>query len=175
MIVDAIMTEKPGNVQVRAATVADIPAILAVTRAAYAVHGERLQPPSSALREEPEAVARYFANGGVFVAEQDATIVGAVRYEARETYVYLGRLAVLPTWQGRGIGRRLVEAVEAWALLLGLDEVRLGVRLELQENRNLYLHLGFAEDGHAPFAYDPRFSYLKMKKRLHPSTPQTGG
>ena len=154
------------DVQLRAATRGDIPAILAVTRAAYADYTGRLNPPSSALREEPEAVARYFERGGVIVAEADGEVVGAVRYEPRDTYVYLERLAVHPAWRGRGIARRLVVAVEEWTVLLGLDEVWLGVRRELPENRDLYLHLGYVEAGYLPFTYDPRYTFLQMKKRL---------
>ncbi len=155
-----------GDVQLRPATVADVPAILAVTKAAYALYIDRLDPPSGVVREQPEAVERYFVAGGVIVAEADGEIVGAVRYEPREDYLYLGRLAVAPAWQGRGIGRRLVEAVEEWALLLGLDEVHLGVRMELAENSGLYRHLGYVENGTAPFRHDPRYHYLKMKKRV---------
>ena len=154
------------EVQLRPATAGDVPAILAVTQAAYAVYAGRLTPPSSALSEEPEAVMRYLNDGGVIVAEAGGEVVGAVRYEPHEGYLYLARLAVVPAWQGRGIGRRLVEAVEEWALLLGLDEVRLGVRIELPTNRDFYRRLGYSDDGRAPFKYDPRYSYLKMQKRL---------
>lgn len=154
------------DIQLRPATAADIPAVLLVTAAAYAPYAGRLTPPSSALNETEQAVRRYLQKGGVIVAEVDGRIVGAVRYEPYADYVYLGRLAVLPEYQGRGIGRRLVEAVEEWAALLGLDEVRLGVRLELTENRDLYRHLGYVEDGLAPFTDDPGHSHLRMKKRL---------
>ncbi len=154
------------EVKLRPATTVDIPAVLRVTAAAYAAYSGRLQPPSSALRETEEAVRRYLQHGGVIVAEVDGQVVGAVRYEPQADFVYLGRLGVAPEWQGRGIGRRLVEAVEEWAVLLGYDEVRLGVRLELRGNRDLYRHLGYVEDGLAPFTYDPRYSFLKMRKRL---------
>ncbi len=155
-----------GDVQLRPATVADVPAILAVTKAAYAPYTDRFDPPSGVVREQPESVERYFVTGGVIVADKDGEIVGAVRYEPHDDYLYLGRLAVAPAWQGRGIGRRLVEAVEEWALLLGLDEVHLGVRMELTENRDLYRHLGYVENGTAPFRHDERYHYLKMKKRV---------
>jgi GNAT superfamily N-acetyltransferase len=155
------------EVMLRPARAVDIPAVLRVTAAAYAPYSGRLQPPSSALKETEEAVAHYLERGGLIVAEADGKLVGAVRYEPHADFVYLGRLAVAPEWQGRGIGRRLVEAVEEWAVLIGLDEVRLGVRLELPDNHALYRHLGYAEDGLMPFAYDPHYSYLKMRKRLH--------
>ena len=154
------------EVQLRPATAADIAAILAVTKAAYASHAGRLDPPSGVVREQPEAVERYLNDGGVIVAEVDGQIVGAVRYEPRDDHLYLGRLAVAPAWQRQGIGRRLVEAVEEWALLLGLDEVHLGVRMELTEYHDLYRRLGYVDNGTAPFKHDERYHYLKMKKRV---------
>lgn len=154
------------DIQLRPATSADIPAIIAVTRAAYAPFADRLQPPSSAPNETPEAAASSLHNGGIIVAVTHGEIVGAVRYEPREDYLYLGRLAVAPTWQGRGIGRRLITAVEEWAILLGLDEVRLGVRPELPRNRAMYARLGYVDDGPAPFRSDPGRHYLRMKKTL---------
>ena len=154
------------QVHLRPATSADIPAIIAVTRAAYTLFADQLHPPSSVLNETPETVASALHNGGIIVAETHDEIVGAVRYEPREDYLYLGRLAVAPTWQGRGIGRRLVTAVEEWAILLGLDEVRLGVRPELPRNRAMYARLGYVDDGHAPFRSDPGRHYLRMKKTL---------
>lgn len=152
------------EVKLRPATATDIPAVLRVTTAAYAPYTGHVQPPY--LQETQETVAGYLERGGMIVAEVDGELVGAVRYEPHEDFVYLGWLAVAPEWQGRGIGRRLVEAVEEWTVLIGLDEVRLGVRLDLPTNHDLYRHLGYVDDGRVPFAYDPRYSYLKMRKRL---------
>ena len=55
--------------------------------------------------------SRYLCEEVVTVAEVARVIVGTVRCEPREDYVYLGRLAVAPPWRGRGIGQRLIEAV----------------------------------------------------------------
>ena len=154
------------NVVLRPATEADIPAVLAVTRAAYEPYIGRLNPPSGVLTENATGVRHYLEHGGVIVAVAGTEIVGVVRYESYEDHVYLGRLAVLPSWQGRGIGRRLVAAVEEWTLLLGLDEVQLNVRLELTGNHDLYRRLGFVEDGLETFARAPGRSFMKMKKVL---------
>jgi ribosomal protein S18 acetylase RimI-like enzyme len=163
------MGDKAGEadaVRLRPATADDIPAILRVTKAAYAPYTGRIDPPSSVWRETADGVRHYLERGGVIVAQAGDEVVGAVRYEPRDDHVYLGRLAVLPSWQRRGIGRRLIDAVEEWTVLLGLDEVRLSVRLELAENHVLYRRLGYVEDGLGSFTYDPSRNYLKMKKRL---------
>jgi ribosomal protein S18 acetylase RimI-like enzyme len=57
----------------------------------------------------------------------------------------LGRLAVPPEYRGRGIAHHLVAAVEAEACQRGFSTVRLGVRITLEENRAMFLHLGFQE------------------------------
>ena len=161
-------SDRPNDeIRLRPANEADVAAILAVTRAAYAPYSGRIEPPSSVFRETGDAIRHYLERGGVIVAVSGEEIVGAVRYEPRDDHVYLGRLAVLPAWQKRGISRRLVAAVEEWTMLLGLDEVRLGVRPELHENRDLYRHLGYEEDGLHPFTSAPERRYLRMKKQLN--------
>lgn len=154
------------EVRLRPATEADIPAILALTQAAYAPYTGRIDPPSGVLRETSDGVRHSLERGGIIVAQAQDTLVGAVRYQPHADHVYLGRLAVLPVWQRRGIGRRLIAAVEEWTLLLGLDEVRLNVRLELTENHALYKRLGYVEDGLEAFSHAPGRNYLKMKKSL---------
>lgn len=155
------------EIQLRPATSGDVPAILAVTAAAYAPYTGRIDPPSGVLDETPESVQRSLEQGGVIVAQAGAEIVGVVRYQSYADHVYLGRLAVHPSWQKRGIGRRLIAAVEEWTILLGLDEVRLNVRHELTENQLLYKRLGYIDDGEAPFARAPHRTSLKMKKILY--------
>lgn len=159
------------EVQLRPATAGDIPAILAVTRAAYAPYTGRIDPPSGVLDERADDVQRSLEQGGVIVAQAADQIVGVVRYQSHDDHVYLGRLGVLPPWQRRGVGRRLIAAVEEWTTLLGLDEVRLNVRHELTEHHALYKRLGYIEDGQATFDRAPHRTYLKMKKHLnHPSS-----
>lgn len=63
-------------------------------------------------------------------------------------YHYLGMLGVLSRYQGRGLGRRLVEATQA---LAQQSEVSTGVCLhtEMPGNVPLYEHLGFETIGEA--------------------------
>ena len=71
----------------------------------------------------------------IFVAEQDGRVVGfasAQRWAPPPVYaeaqeVYLNELYVAPEVRRRGVGRRLVEAVRAWAGELKADRLRLGV------------------------------------------------
>ena len=55
-----------------------------------------------------------------------------------EDDLYFGRLAVVPEARGQGIARRLIEAVEDEARRRELAGVRLGVRIVLTENQQLF-------------------------------------
>jgi ribosomal protein S18 acetylase RimI-like enzyme len=80
--------------------------------------------------------------------------------------LYFGRLAVTPSARGRGIARRLVEAVEAEAARRGLAGVRLGVRIVLSENQRFFTALGYVEtsrEAHPGFDYP---TSINMRKAL---------
>lgn len=54
---------------------------------------------------------------------------------------------MLPAFRGRGLGVRLVAAVEARAAATGRGQVGLGVRLALPENREFFERLGYRRVG----------------------------
>jgi ribosomal protein S18 acetylase RimI-like enzyme len=93
------------------------------------------------------------AEGRMFVAEQDGTVVGFVCVLAREpftdlddppgTYAFVTDLIVLPPWRGHGIGRRLLESAETFARNAGAREFRIGVLSRNLTARRLYLANGF--------------------------------
>ena len=114
----------------RAATLADAPAIAATIATAFAQYRGILVPESSAFRETPEAITTQLAAGSsVIVAERNGTMIGCVVTEVLEGDLYFGRLAVLPEARGTGLAKRLIGAVEDEARRRGLPGVRLGVRI----------------------------------------------
>jgi predicted N-acetyltransferase YhbS len=144
----------------------DIPAIIAVTQAAFAEYASWLTPPSSVGAETPAKVREKLAAGRGVLALEGGRVVGSVYYSPEEHYVYLGRLAVLPDYRGRGIGAALVAEVERQARALGIPRVRLGVRVALPHLRARYERLGYRvyeQRSHPGFA-EP--TYLMMEKVL---------
>lgn len=127
----------------------DLSDAVTVIHRAFATLAGRIDPPSAALTETAESLAARFDRGGaVFVARQDAKIVGAVCADPKpDGSIYLDRLAVDPALVGQGIARALVAAVEDFARDTGQDRVTLGVRLLLTDNIALFQHLGYAETG----------------------------
>lgn len=120
-------------------------AIEAVTRAAYSRRAERV-PPYKALSETVEDVQRHLERGGAVIAELAGEPVGAVRHrEKRPGALLLYRLAVHPDHQRHGIGRRLMAAVEDYALRNGYTEVHLHARHTCPDLIAAYERLGYRE------------------------------
>lgn len=95
---------------------ADAGEILTLQRAAYVteaqLYGDARLPP---LTEPLEAVVAAIAAGTVVRATMGRRIVGAGRATVDGSTLHIGRLIVAPDQQGRGIGTRVLAALEAGA------------------------------------------------------------
>jgi GNAT superfamily N-acetyltransferase len=127
---------------VRPARSGDKHALLALVHAAFAEYEGRLAPPSGAHAETADTIAERLELGAL-VADVDAAPVGCLFYRERERDLYIGRLAVLPDWRGRGIARLLLDAAEDLARDRGFGALTVGVRLQLPENIGFFAALGF--------------------------------
>ncbi|MBS4045420.1 MAG: GNAT family N-acetyltransferase [Alphaproteobacteria bacterium] len=74
-------------------------------------------------------------------------LAGALVLRMAPDHLLIWSVAVDPTQQGTGLGRRLLDFAEAQALERGLKQVRLYTNALFTENRKLYAHLGYAETG----------------------------
>jgi len=74
-------------------------------------------------------------NAYVVVAEVDSKIVGSgyARIDESEPYLkhrkhsYLGFMYVMPEHRGKGVNKKVVDALEAWSRSQGVTEIRLEV------------------------------------------------
>jgi predicted GNAT family N-acyltransferase len=74
---------------------------------------------------------------------------------------HIGRMAVLPSWRGRGIGRALLDAALARAQARGLREVRLSAQLHAAD---FYRRAGFTACGDV--YEEAGIPHLAMRKNL---------
>ena len=91
----------------------DLPEIMAVQRAAFEAEAQLVNdwniPP---LTQTLDELADDWRKGIMLMAvNEDGKIVGTVRGHKAPDGFYIGRLAVLPQWQGRGMGSALLEAI----------------------------------------------------------------
>lgn len=95
------------------ASVGDSGEILTVQRAAYVSEAQLYDNTKfSALTETLDEVHDAVGAGGVLIAKLGSRIVGAVRGELVGDECRVGRLVVAPDLRGRGIGCRLLLAIE---------------------------------------------------------------
>ena len=135
-----------------------------IVTAAYVHYVERIGKPPGPMLDDYGAL---IAAGAVSVlAEDSGTIVAIVVLLPKSDHLLLDNVAVRPSRQGRGFGRRLIDFAEEEARRLGFAELRLYTHEKMTENIALYTRLGFVETGRGQEAgYDRVF----MTKRLDPA------
>ena len=148
------------------ATPADSARIHSLTARAFAQYKETLLPPSSVFKETIDTIHTKLTNGGGFIARINEQDAGSVLYEPHEDHLYLGRLAVLPDYRGKGIAHALINTVEDHARQYHFPTVQLGVRLVLEGNRQLFSSLGYEIVGYGTHDGFSEPTYVNMAKSI---------
>jgi N-acetylglutamate synthase-like GNAT family acetyltransferase len=115
--------------EIRLANIADVHAMVPIINSAYSVEtfldGERTNA---------DLLAKHMLEGQFLVAENETGIVATVYVELHGERAYFGMLAVDPSQQGTGLGRRMIEMAEDHARKHGckvMDITVLSLRPEL--------------------------------------------
>lgn len=98
------------------------------------------------------AFARKGPNSAVLVGRRDGSIVATVMVGHdghRGWFYYLG---VDPDLQGRGFGRAMTQAAEAWLSARGIAKAQLMIRADNDRVRAFYEALGYGEQQRIVFA-----------------------
>lgn len=154
------------KVVVRQAEIADLDKLLAFEQGV--IEAER--PFDATLRRD---FVRYYDMKAmlaapdirVVVAEVDGELVGSgyARIEESKPYLkhdrhsYMGFMYTVPEYRGKGVNRKIIEALEEWSQARGVTEIRLEVYVENASAIRAYEKIGFAG------------SILKMSKSLSES------
>jgi ribosomal protein S18 acetylase RimI-like enzyme len=88
-----------------------------------------------------------------FIAEVDDHIAGYARlfFNRDENRLYVSSLYLLPEFEGKGIGIRLLESAEGYAAEKGLDELWIGVMVKNSQALVFYRKVGFLFVREEPF------------------------
>jgi len=145
---------------------ADAEEILALQKLAYRreaeLHDDWTIPP---LVETVDAMRAAILQQIVFKATLAGRILGAVRGRLDDETCHVGRLIVQPEFQRRGLGARLVQALEAHATAARRFELFTGSRSA--GNIRLYERLGYRQFRTAPIS--PKVTLVYLEKRRPPA------
>jgi GNAT superfamily N-acetyltransferase len=134
------------DVKLRRALAADAPAVRVCVLHAYARYEGRLPRQPKPVLADYDVVIR---DTDTWLLEDiDGACVGVLVLVAQADHLLLENVAVEPSWQGRGLGKRLLALAEQEARRLGLDEVRLYTNALMTENRALYARNGYQDYAH---------------------------
>ena len=143
----------------------DIPDLVRIINAAYEVEKFFV----AGDRTDVETLRRLMTTGVFVVTRDDGGLSGCVYVELRGLRGYFGMLAVEPSRQGAGLGRRLVGLAEQYARDHGCGAMDIRVVNLRTELPPFYRKLGYVDSGIETVA-DPRalqpFHFMLMSKRL---------
>jgi ribosomal protein S18 acetylase RimI-like enzyme len=129
---------------IRPALPDDAAAVAACVHQAYAGYVERIGREPAPMAADHAAL---IAAGEVWAARERGVLVGVLVLRPQPPALFVENVAVLPSWQGRGLGRALMAFAEAHARRAGLTEVTLYTNERMTENLRFYPALGYAETG----------------------------
>jgi GNAT superfamily N-acetyltransferase len=129
---------------IRRAVAADVPAIERIVHDAYVKYVARIGKPPGPMLDD---YAARVAAGEVSVCAEDGDLAGILVLEPAADHLLLDNIAVAPGWQGRGVGRLLLDFADAEARRAGYTELRLYTHVLMHENIALYTRLGWQEYG----------------------------
>lgn len=108
------------------------------------------------------------ANSTAFVLLVGKTLAGSaiILWRKGSTKAHLYTIAIDPEFQGRGLGRKLLEACVAEARKNGCDRFALEVRADNRPAIALYKKLGYEITARVPKYYEDGCAALQMMKHL---------
>ncbi|MGB0132655.1 GNAT family N-acetyltransferase [Dokdonella sp.] len=159
------MTDTPtarpdeSTLRIRRAVSVDLPELIALENRVFS--GDRLS-----ARQWSQHLASDTAR--IFVARSQSTLLGAsvVFFRRNSSVARLYSLATLPEARGRGIGDRLVAAVEQLSRRRQCRALRLEVRSDNAAAQRLYLQRGYRLIGERLAYYEDGVDALRFEKLL---------
>jgi len=143
----------------------DWQALLDLILASFATMNGVIDPPSSALKLTPQLLQEKAATEIGYIASKQGQLLGCAFFRPEPPdCLYVGKLAVSPEAQGKGIGKKLLDTAIAQARSRNLPRLRLETRIELVGNHQCFAKWGFvttAEKAHKGF---DRTTFIEMQR-----------
>lgn len=146
---------------IRPATPDDIPVIERIVAQAYRPYIARIGATPGPMLDDYTA---RVGQGVVHVLQEGGAIHAVLVLIPEPGCLLLDNIAVLPSAQGKGYGRVLMQYAEDVARLAGYSTIRLYTQEMMTENISIYLRYGYVETHRAQ---ELSLHRVFMKKTLH--------
>lgn len=146
--------------QIRVATPADLDAVIACAEQAFA-DTIQIESVGGACANDDlleQIHGRYLH---VIFSKAGGQIVGYIVLLPIADYLFVDSIAVLPEFQGDGLGTRMLVFAEQEAFRLGLQSVRLFTKLKAADSFAFYQYRGYTETGRCDNDGYPRVFFSK--------------
>jgi len=125
----------------------DATAVVDLINLAYVVESHFVSGP----RIEEAAVSKRIAASEVLILREGGQLVATAHVHVDGDCGHLGLVSVHPDQQGKGLGRRIIDAAETAAMKNGADRMHLQVVNLRTELPDFYRRLGYVERGTSTF------------------------
>ena len=141
------MQSLPASYSIRVASVADVPAIVALVNVAFNME-INLEIFLEGVRTDEKNVSELMQKGQFFLMEENTSrLIASIYMELRGERGYFGMLAVEPSLQGHGLGRAMIEFAEEYCREQGCTIMDLKVLSPRVELLPYYHKLGYEDMG----------------------------
>lgn len=153
--------------RIRRAGVTDVADLGRIAQAAYEKYVSRIGRPPEPMVTDYAAIIHtaLIHTALVWIAEDQGTAVGFLVTTPMSGYLLIENIAVLPTSQSRGIGRKLLDRAELDAAEADRPEIRLYTNEAMTENLSYYERHGYAETHRATVDGYRRVFFSKSLRR----------
>ncbi|UOQ98765.1 GNAT family N-acetyltransferase [Hymenobacter sp. 5317J-9] len=166
-------------VATRRATLADVPAILALVRRVVPLMNASGNFQWSADYPNEAVFTKDIQQNHLWVAELDGVVMGMAAltqdqdaeyaqadWDVTEPALVTHRLAVAPAAQGKGVALALMAEAEKQAAAQGLRVLRVDTNSENAATQRLFPKLGYRFAGEISLAFRPGLRFFCYEKRL---------
>ena len=147
------------EIRIKKASMQELDAISACAVDAYQLYVERIgKKPAPMIADFAKAITTQT----VYVA-CSPHIIGFVVFFPRGDHMHIENIAIHPTAQGKGLGKRLISFVEQQAATMNIKAVELYTNEKMTENLSFYPKLG---DREVKRKREDGFSRVYFRKEL---------
>lgn len=179
-----LMTQSASEIQLRRAAADDAAWVASVLHQAFAEY-EPLYSKQGYAATTPgvREIAARMSQGPVWVATYREKIVGTGSVVPKPEGIYIRGMAVIPSARGLGIGRRLLDEIQRFAIAQGCARLLLSTTPFLSTAIRLYEAFGFRRINDGPhdlfgtplFTMEKTVALAMEEERRNPNLSNTAG